>query len=32
VKLSQAELTLLETRIDHTVARADLARAVGGSF
>jgi outer membrane protein len=32
LKLSQAELTLLETRIDHAVARADLARAVGGSL
>jgi outer membrane protein TolC len=31
LKLSQAELTLLETRIDHAVARADLARAVGGT-
>lgn len=30
LKLSQAELTLVETRIDHAVARADLARAVGG--
>ncbi len=32
LKLTQAELTLLETRIDHTVARADLARAVGGAL
>ncbi len=31
LKLSQAQLTLLETRIDHAVARADLARAVGGA-
>jgi outer membrane protein len=31
LKLSQAELTLVETRIDHAVARADLARAVGGT-
>jgi outer membrane protein TolC len=32
LKLSQAELTLVETRIDHAVARADLARAVGGAL
>jgi outer membrane protein len=32
LKLSQAELTLLDTRIDHAVARADLARAVGGTI
>jgi outer membrane protein TolC len=32
LKLTQAELTLLETRIDHIVARADLARAVGGAL
>jgi outer membrane protein len=31
LKLSQAELTLLETRIGHAVALADLARAVGGA-
>jgi outer membrane protein TolC len=32
LKLTQAELTLVETRIDHLVARADLARAVGGAL
>ncbi len=32
LKLSQAELTLLETRVDHAVALADLARAVGGAL
>jgi outer membrane protein TolC len=32
LKLSQAELTLLQTRIDHAVALADLARAVGGAL
>lgn len=30
LKLTQAELSLLESRIDHAVAVADLARAVGG--
>ena len=30
LKLTQAELSLLEARIDHAVARADLARAAGG--
>ena len=32
LKLSQAELTYLETRIDHAVAVADLNRAVGGAL
>ncbi|HET6437857.1 MAG TPA: TolC family protein [Anaeromyxobacter sp.] len=32
LKLAQAELTLVESRIDHTVARADLVRAVGGTL
>ncbi len=32
LKLSQAELTLLQTRIDHAVAIAALARAVGGTL
>ncbi len=32
LKLSQAELTLMESRIDHAVARADLVRAVGGAL
>jgi outer membrane protein TolC len=32
LKLTQAELSLLEARIDDAVARADLARAVGGPF
>jgi outer membrane protein len=32
LKLTQAELTLLETRIDHAVAIAALARAVGGAL
>jgi outer membrane protein TolC len=32
LKLSQAELTFLEVRIDHTVAVADLSRAVGGAL
>jgi outer membrane protein TolC len=32
LKLAQAELTLIQTRIDHAVAQADLARAVGGSL
>jgi outer membrane protein TolC len=30
LKLAQAELTLIQTRIDHAVAQADLSRAVGG--
>jgi outer membrane protein len=30
LKLTQAELSLLESRIDHAVAVADLTRAVGG--
>jgi len=30
LKLTQAELSLAQTRIDHAVAVADLARAVGG--
>ena len=32
LKLTQAELALLEARIDEALARADLARAVGGPF
>lgn len=32
LKLTQAELTFLQTRIDHAVATADLARAVGGAL
>jgi outer membrane protein TolC len=32
LKLSQSELTFLETRIDHAVAVADLNRAVGGAL
>ncbi|BDG03266.1 TolC family protein [Anaeromyxobacter oryzae] len=32
LKLTQAELTLLQTRIDHAVAIADLARAAGGAL
>jgi outer membrane protein TolC len=32
LKLGQAELSLVQTRIDHAVARANLARAVGGGF
>lgn len=31
LKRSQAELTLLQARVDHAVARADLLRAVGGT-
>jgi outer membrane protein TolC len=30
LKLTQAALSLLEARVDHAVARADLARAAGG--
>src|SRR5512133_661853 len=30
LKLTQAELSLLQSRVDHAVAVADLARAVGG--
>jgi outer membrane protein TolC len=30
LKLTQAELSLVEARIDHAVALADLARAAGG--
>jgi outer membrane protein TolC len=30
LKLTQAQLTLVQTRIDRVVARADLSRAVGG--
>ena len=30
LKLTQAELALVEARIDHAVAIADLARAAGG--
>lgn len=32
LKLTQAELSLLESRIDHAVAIADLARAAGGTL
>jgi outer membrane protein TolC len=32
LKLTQAELSLLEARVDDAVGRADLARAVGGPF
>jgi outer membrane protein TolC len=32
LKLTQAELSLAQARIDHTVALADLARAVGGAL
>jgi outer membrane protein len=32
LKVTQAELTLVQTRIDHAVATADLARAVGGAL
>jgi len=31
LKLTQAELSLVQARIDHAVASADLARAVGGA-
>jgi outer membrane protein len=32
LKLTQAQLQLVEARVDHAVARADLRRAVGGSL
>jgi outer membrane protein len=32
VKLTQAQLTLVESRIDHAIAVADLNRAVGGAL
>jgi outer membrane protein TolC len=32
LKLTQAELALLQARIDHAVAAADLGRAVGGTY
>jgi outer membrane protein TolC len=32
LKLTQAELSLVEARIDHQVALADLARATGGTL
>ncbi|HTN53920.1 MAG TPA: TolC family protein [Anaeromyxobacter sp.] len=32
LKLTQAELAVAQTRIDHAVAVADLARAAGGAF
>ena len=32
LKLTQAELSLLQARIDHAIALADLARAAGGSY
>ena len=32
LKLTQAELSLVQARIDHAVAIADLARAVGGAI
>jgi outer membrane protein len=32
LKLTQAELSLVQARIDHAVATADLARAVGGAI
>ena len=32
LNLTQAELSLVEARIDHAVALADLARAAGGPF
>jgi outer membrane protein TolC len=32
LKLTQAELTLVQTRIDHAVAVADLNRATGGAL
>lgn len=32
LKVTQAELSLLQNRIDHAVAVADLARAVGGTL
>jgi outer membrane protein len=32
LKLTQAELTLVQARIDHAVAAADLNRAVGGAL
>jgi outer membrane protein TolC len=32
LKLTQAELSLLQARIDHAIALADLARAAGGSL
>jgi outer membrane protein TolC len=32
LKFTQAELSLVQARIDHAVATADLARAVGGAL
>jgi outer membrane protein len=32
LKITQAELSLVETRIDHAVAVSDLSRAVGGAL
>ena len=32
LKLTQAELSLVQARIDHAVAAADLNRAVGGAL
>lgn len=32
LKVTQAELTLVQSRIDHAVAAADLARAAGGAL
>jgi outer membrane protein TolC len=32
LKFTQAELSLVQARIDHAVATADLARAVGGAI
>ncbi len=32
LKLTQSELSLVQARIDHAVARADLARAAGGPY